>query len=107
MVNSDGLGTVTYTVYDNSTCASNANDRGAGVKTVAASGSVPSTSSLAFKNGGRISGECVYSGDSNNKTATSLCTDEKLTVNKAQPVLARSEERRVGKECRSRWSPYH
>ena len=24
------------------------------------------------------------------------------TVNKA-----RSEERRVGKECRSRWSPYH
>jgi len=23
------------------------------------------------------------------------------------PGLARSEERRVGKECRSRWSPYH
>ena len=22
-------------------------------------------------------------------------------------VMARSEERRVGKECRSRWSPYH
>ena len=22
-------------------------------------------------------------------------------------VLFRSEERRVGKECRSRWSPYH
>ena len=22
-------------------------------------------------------------------------------------VSARSEERRVGKECRSRWSPYH
>ena len=27
---------------------------------------------------------------------------------KAQGVVAnRSEERRVGKECRSRWSPYH
>ena len=26
--------------------------------------------------------------------------------NKKAPVL-RSEERRVGKECRSRWSPYH
>src|SRR2546425_13267902 len=25
----------------------------------------------------------------------------------AQPSLKRSEERRVGKECRSRWSPYH
>ena len=23
------------------------------------------------------------------------------------PNLPRSEERRVGKECRSRWSPYH
>ena len=22
-------------------------------------------------------------------------------------ILPRSEERRVGKECRSRWSPYH
>jgi len=22
-------------------------------------------------------------------------------------VIPRSEERRVGKECRSRWSPYH
>ena len=23
------------------------------------------------------------------------------------PGIGRSEERRVGKECRSRWSPYH
>ena len=23
------------------------------------------------------------------------------------PLIIRSEERRVGKECRSRWSPYH
>ena len=23
------------------------------------------------------------------------------------PIYIRSEERRVGKECRSRWSPYH
>ena len=28
----------------------------------------------------------------------------KLALNAA---LIRSEERRVGKECRSRWSPYH
>ena len=25
----------------------------------------------------------------------------------ASLIYARSEERRVGKECRSRWSPYH
>ena len=24
-----------------------------------------------------------------------------------EEVICRSEERRVGKECRSRWSPYH
>src|SRR3712207_9391028 len=34
------------------------------------------------------------------------------TVEGAKPdefgrVMTRSEERRVGKECRSRWSPYH
>ena len=30
-------------------------------------------------------------------------------INKLLPGLGatRSEERRVGKECRSRWSPYH
>ena len=26
---------------------------------------------------------------------------------KVKEKLSRSEERRVGKECRSRWSPYH
>ena len=36
----------------------------------------------------------------------------KRNKNKKQPHLLgsrgeRSEERRVGKECRSRWSPYH
>ena len=29
-----------------------------------------------------------------------------VTVLQAGPCV-RSEERRVGKECRSRWSPYH
>ena len=28
-------------------------------------------------------------------------------VGKTTILDARSEERRVGKECRSRWSPYH
>src|SRR2546422_7400003 len=29
------------------------------------------------------------------------------TTNDLEAALRRSEERRVGKECRSRWSPYH
>ena len=30
-----------------------------------------------------------------------------VTVRQQGTDLTRSEERRVGKECRSRWSPYH
>ena len=30
-----------------------------------------------------------------------------LEENGYQTMVARSEERRVGEECRSRWSPYH
>ena len=33
--------------------------------------------------------------------------DESLLKTYSEKALARSEERRVGKECRSRWSPYH
>src|SRR5256885_6496995 len=30
-----------------------------------------------------------------------------VEANDGEKALQRSEERRVGKECRSRWSPYH
>ena len=29
------------------------------------------------------------------------------SISTIRPLTTRSEERRVGKECRSRWSPYH
>ena len=32
---------------------------------------------------------------------------EELEAEKSKVNFIRSEERRVGKECRSRWSPYH
>src|SRR2546430_12673274 len=41
---------------------------------------------------------------------TSLLSDDTrypFVINMPQHHLERSEERRVGKECRSRWSPYH
>ena len=31
----------------------------------------------------------------------------RLSLKSTVSVSLRSEERRVGKECRSRWSPYH
>ena len=40
-----------------------------------------------------------------------ICFDEEYADGKLGELhgmqIARSEERRVGKECRSRWSPYH
>ena len=33
--------------------------------------------------------------------------DPPLDSSDMEPAYWRSEERRVGKECRSRWSPYH
>src|SRR3712207_1821670 len=33
--------------------------------------------------------------------------DRILEEDRSAPAKQRSEERRVGKECRSRWSPYH
>src|SRR2546429_9164445 len=46
------------------------------------------------------------------RTAPSLPTETGITsgggcLAGAVPSILRSEERRVGKECRSRWSPYH
>ena len=50
----------------------------------------------------------------NNKVVTKLINNIMLDGKKgvAQKIVygafaRRSEERRVGKECRSRWSPYH
>ena len=36
--------------------------------------------------------------------AAEILTDDNATEG---GYVTRSEERRVGKECRSRWSPYH
>ena len=35
-----------------------------------------------------------------------LCTAARVPLS-SRALVDRSEERRVGKECRSRWSPYH
>ena len=39
--------------------------------------------------------------------AYSIVIEEISRVCASTGVILRSEERRVGKECRSRWSPYH
>ena len=39
--------------------------------------------------------------------ATALRTELEAINSRLYEGIRRSEERRVGKECRSRWSPYH
>ena len=36
-----------------------------------------------------------------------LTSHKQIVATFGKPLAVRSEERRVGKECRSRWSPYH
>ena len=38
---------------------------------------------------------------------TGITLEESDSIRLVNPLVFRSEERRVGKECRSRWSPYH
>ena len=38
---------------------------------------------------------------------TYTMTEPEIDSDTIDDAIARSEERRVGKECRSRWSPYH
>src|SRR5258706_4387932 len=47
----------------------------------------------------------VMGGEDTLGVATRFHTEHKLNV--VGVPKTRSEERRVGKECRSRWSPYH
>ena len=62
--------------------------------------------------GGRVDGAKDHRIVMSATIAASVCEDcviikNAKAVNKSYPALTRSEERRVGKECRSRWSPYH
>jgi len=59
--------------------------------------------------------ELEFKSTSPDTPAGSVPDDRRINLNDLMPesnnvqaeVLVRSEERRVGKECRSRWSPYH
>ena len=46
--------------------------------------------------------EKYFENDAFRKTAAGV-----ILAAEADAKTGRSEERRVGKECRSRWSPYH
>src|SRR3712207_5944804 len=51
-----------------------------------------------------VTDACNSAGDLESERTVVL---EEIAMRDDEPSDARSEERRVGKECRSRWSPYH
>ncbi len=53
----------------------------------------------------RGSGETIFRSNILGASTSRVCPVEELCSGAC--VYNRSEERRVGKECRSRWSPYH
>ena len=50
---------------------------------------------------------CEIEGTTVADVSLELLTKGRKLANQLGCQLERSEERRVGKECRSRWSPYH
>ena len=49
----------------------------------------------------------MKTNDNNFETIKNAVKELEIKTREEDGCLDRSEERRVGKECRSRWSPYH
>ena len=62
---------------------------------------VPFTTQELFQTGK----EALYYGL--NALSNNLIMVDRKKLKNPNGLILRSEERRVGKECRSRWSPYH
>src|SRR2546426_10026060 len=56
---------------------------------------------------GKLPLSTVTTGSPDQDFVTALMYERRYSLLWEQGTRWRSEERRVGKECRSRWSPYH
>jgi hypothetical protein len=83
-VTSTAGGTVTYEYFSDSSCTGTATTVGSPVRVT--NGQVPNSASQQFPNAGSYSWNAVYSGDSSNAPATSVCVS--LTVYVADPTAA-------------------
>ena len=63
--------------------------------------------SLALVTFNMLTGKLPFPSETAQESMIMRLTDKPRPLLEMNPGVARSEERRVGKECRSRWSPYH
>jgi hypothetical protein len=87
----DAGGTVTYKVFDNNSCTTNANTVNAGTKTVT-NASVPDSDPITFNTAGNFWWQATYSGDialggRNIGPTSSLCTSEPVTIVQYHPSV--------------------
>ena len=61
------------------------------------------TNAMTVNENGNVNVESLKNSDNMEKQQET----QTGTLSKNEVLENRSEERRVGKECRSRWSPYH
>ena len=81
---------------------------GTGYTLTATATGLTSATSSAFNISVGAAAKLVFTVQPSNAAAGAAITPAvQVTVQDAQGNTVRSEERRVGKECRSRWSPYH
>ena len=84
------------------TGATGEDQRSSGSNTATANNSIEAATTL------QSAPETQGSADTDiNSSAAKLAATVDQNNTNTQKATSRSEERRVGKECRSRWSPYH
>jgi hypothetical protein len=90
-------GTVTYTVYQNSTCTTQATTGATGqidaqpAAVTVANGAVPNSADVTFQQAGTYYWQAAYSGDGFNAPATSVCGDEVVVISKHTPSGATTQ----------------
>ena len=76
--------TIGYAFYTDAGCTLNASDQTPTINTFTSPGPIPDSKSVTFLNAGTFYWQAVYSGDANNKAATSPC-NEILVVTSPPP----------------------
>jgi uncharacterized repeat protein (TIGR01451 family) len=89
--NLDGTGTITWTLYPKSDCSGTAlgTDKVTGIS---GNGPFETPNGVVVNNAGTYYWVASFSGDSNNKSATSGCADEPVVVSPNQPKIATTQD---------------